>query len=379
MGATCSSTALTRYNLIKKRLADKECLTFEAADGLLPRSHGKGPPVWLFGENHSLNESDTRGTTDRNCALVLDLVTQAVSDCESNNAEVVFIYENAVISDHPLFFEKDPNDRIMEEGPHHDVRRVREIAKELAGLYRNVRPVYMDVFGRVRLYLADELKYVALLQPRDVVPYIQDMLETELQEFWVTSGKHSTAAGTTKASRMVGKAMIEINEQQLHTRITSLGERLDHSPFKIFLGILCAKVAQKVLADRSGKVSFMVQRSDERVSREIDEAISYLFSEKYKTPQVLRQPIADGHVTQFDLKSMMMFSAMFNLVVKAGDAVLNEYITSLPSSRLVVMHAGFAHTGNQRKWLLGGEYDTETERLSADALDDEDFLESRQT
>lgn len=200
MGATCSSTALTRYNLIKRKLTSKECLTFEAADGLLPRIEGTAPPVWLMGEEHGFNESDGLPKNKRNCALVLDLVKEAVSDCETNDAEVVFIFENAVISDSKDLFSRDVNGDEFTGDPHHDVRTVRETAKKLGGLYPNVRLVYMDVFGRGRLFLdgSDEsLDKIGWFN--DDMGYIQHMIWAELKEFWITSGRYQKEEAETKA------------------------------------------------------------------------------------------------------------------------------------------------------------------------------------
>ena len=378
MGASCSSTAFGRYNRIKSKLASKKCLTFHVADGMLPRMEDTAPPVWLFGEDHNINESDTLDKRDRNCAVMLDLVREAVSDCESNVADVVFVYENVVISDNGMFFERDANDRKFEGGPHHDVRTVRESAKKLIKLYPNVTPVYMDVFGRVRLYLGGHLP--GLQNVHNEFGYIQQMLMQELIEFWVTSGRYSRSDATSRATKHMGEALIEMNRSGIVVPLQQVAIKNHQHPFHVFIATLCAKISQKVIADRSTEASFMLKKSDTKVHNDIEEKVRNMLSENFKVPGVLRLALDAGQLSRSQVQSMLLFSEYFTLVAYASDAILYEYITSLKSSnKIVIMHAGHAHTNNQRRWLLAGEYDVDVERVSPVALDDEDYLESRYT
>jgi hypothetical protein len=383
MGATCSSTALTRYNLIKRKLSSKDCLTFEAADGLLPRVEGTAPPVWLMGEDHGANESDGLPRSKRNCALVLDLVKEAVSGCETNGAEVVFIFENAVISDSEHLFRRDVNEDEVTGDPHHDVRAVRETAKRLGGLYPNVRLVYMDVFGRGRLFLdgsRESLDKIGWFN--NDVSYIHRMIWAELKEFWITSGRYQKEEAETRATLLTGQAMMDINLSVLPSKIMNLAGKYQRQPFDIFLTIMCVKVAQNLLSSRSA-VGLALKNADSKVIRDLEESVRALFSEDYDIPANLQKAVDDGQVPEEAARSMMLFSENFGLMIAAGDAVLYEFITSLSNStsssnsRIVVMHAGYRHVHNQRRWLLGGQYDVDAERISASLVEPEEFTKSR--
>lgn len=382
MGASCSSTALTRYNLIKRRLMSRDCLTFEAADGLLPRIQGTAPPVWLMGEDHGSNESVKLPKNERNCALVLDLVKEAVSDCETNEAEVIFIFENAVISDSKDLFSRDVNGDELIEDRHHDVRTVRRTAKKLAGQYPNVRLVYMDVFGRGRIVLGgqhDDLGNKIGWFDNDE-NYIYRMIWAELKEFWITSGRYEEEEASTKANLLIGDTLVDTSSSDLPGNIKRLALKYNQPPFEIFLAILCAKVARNLLLSRADAVSLILREADSKVIEDLDKSIHVLFSEKYYIPGNLKKAVDDGQVSLFDATSMLLFSEYFTVMQAAGDAVLYEFITSLSSStsdKIVVMHAGYRHVHNQRRWLLGGQYDVDVERISGSLVEPDEFTKDR--
>lgn len=365
MGASCSSTAFTRYNLIKRRLNERPCLTFEVADGLLSREDGvdTAPPVWLFGEDHGLNEAETLPKGERNCATVLDLIERAVSDCESNAAEVLFIYENAVISDNPFFHERDPNDVKTIGRPRFDTRTIRDTTRALAKKYPNVRPVFMDVFGRMRLYFRSDKPTMSDLN------YIQATVFVELEEFWVTSGRYGAERANEEAASHVVRALTGV-DPGMHRRIQAVAAKYNFPAFKLFMAILCAKTAQSVIRGSP-------QLSYARVSRELDEAIELVFDSEHDIHPTMQRGLDSGQLTIGEVMYMMFESAAFAVLSLAGDAVLHEYITSLPSDKLVVMHAGHFHTNNQRAWLTKGKYDADVERLSRSARGDVDFVASR--
>lgn len=365
MGASCSSTAFTRYSLIKRRLNERSCLTFEVADGLVSRVDGvdAAPPIWLFGEDHGLNESETLPKSERNCAMVLDLIKHAVSDCESNAADVVFIYENAVISDNPFFHERDPNDVKLIGRPRFDTRTIRDTTRTLAKIYPNVRPVYMDVFGRMRLYFRSNRPTMSDLN------YIQATVFVELEEFWVTSGRYDAKKANEESASHIVRALSDV-DTGMHRRIHAVSAKYSFPAFKLFMAILCAKTAQSVIRDS-------LQLSYSRVYRELDEAIERVFDAEYDILPAMQRGLDSGQLTRSEVMFMMFESAAFAVLSLAGDAVLYEYITTLPSDKLVVMHAGYFHTNNQRAWLTKGKYDTDVERLSRLATGYEDFVASR--
>lgn len=158
--------------------------------------------------------------------------------------------------------------------------------------------------------------------------------------------------------------------------------KYEREPFDIFLSILCAKIAQKLLSSRSGAVSLTLRNADSKVIRDLDESIRVLFSEDYDIPANLQKAVDDGQVPLFEAKSMMLFSENFGLMVAASDAVLYEFITSLSSTKssddkIVVMHAGYRHVHNQRRWLLAGQYDVDVERISGSLVEPEEFTKNR--
>ncbi|CAM9699323.1 unnamed protein product [Ectocarpus sp. 6 AP-2014] len=368
MGASCSSSALRRYKNIKERMNQKTCLTFHAADGLLPSNDGNAPPIWLFGEDHSENESDTLPKGARSCATMTDLVQHAVSSCQSNAAEVIVIYENAVISD---FLEtRDPNndDQFRDDLSHHSVLGVRKAMKQLGSHYTNIRPVFMDVFGRIRLLHAGIGD-----RPRTFSELIF-LAYTELAEFWVTCGKYTRGEALQNAlilaqdsSRLASDTMFKVSKSEFYGRAT----------FEVHSGIFCASLA-KVLVSSRQKRDFALQLADTQVIAALDANINKMLSGDVTLPDVVQLGVHRGQLTLTEAKQMMFESLTFDTLGLAGDAILNEFITSsVPNDTLIVMHAGYSHVNNQRKWLLAGKYATDFEHISDLALQDGHFIHTR--
>ncbi|AAR26941.1 FirrV-1-C8 [Feldmannia irregularis virus a] len=373
MGASCSSTALNRYNNIKKRLNQKTCLTFGSADGLLPRMEGQAPPIWLFGEDHAENESDYIKGNMRNCALVTDLVEQAVSSCDKNSVEVIVVFENAVVADNPYFFKRDVNDAEHEGDAHHDVRSIRRTVKEQAVLYKNISITYMDVFGRVRLFYQDQLDDPRLGHNK----YVINMVQQELKEFWVTCGKYEDKKARSKSMCLLQRSMPVAHDMMRRFQQNKCVN--PRNGFKIFITLLCVNIARVLLLSRiHNNLDLTLRRADMKVIKDIDNHIEYILGGNINIPAALQRGIVYGHVRKEEAKFMIFEAEVFGLIVLAGDAILYEFLSSLNGSdKLVVMHAGFQHVNHQRKWLLKGKYDSDFEKVSDLLLQHEDFAESR--
>ena len=372
MGAACSNSALRRYKNIKDRLNEKTCLTFHAADGLLPKitTTTGTPPIWLFGEDHSRNESETLPQLERNCAMVTDLVQKAVSKCQSNNAaEVIIIYENAVISDYDPIRDPNSDPSRSDDLTRHSVLRTRDAMKRLSGNYINIRSVFMDVFGRVRLAHGEVL-------PRPRTPHeTEQIVRFELVEFWVTCGKYSRSEALQVSDTLV-RACEPLADDTIR-RIT-VNEFYRGSRFEVHSAVFCASLA-KVLIHSRRRGNLALRRADDLVIADIDANIHKMITRNVFTlPDVVRRGVDEGKLTLRQANHMMFNSLTFETLGLAGDAVLNEFITSsVPNDTLVVMHAGHYHVNNQRKWLLAGKYVSDYERVSDLARQDSDFLSSR--
>lgn len=88
MGAGCSSTALKKYNDLKKYLSSRECMTFDVVHGFLSESNR--PPVILIGENHVTNDSKFRS---QSCVTSFAAMSKIVSGCEDPTTKVHFVVE----------------------------------------------------------------------------------------------------------------------------------------------------------------------------------------------------------------------------------------------------------------------------------------------
>lgn len=372
MGAACSSSALNRYNSIKRRLNQKTCMTFHSADGLLPRVEGAAAPMWFFGEDHGINESDILPKNKRNCAILTDLVQQAVSSCEENGSNVILVFENVVVSDNKMFFKKDPNDvRIPDEktSPHHDVRTVRRTIKEQGVLHDNISTIYMDVFGRIRM------AYRGALEGPGDSNYIFNLAFEEMKEFWLTSGRY----GQHEANYMAMILSHQANTVSISLMNRFRGSKLfqPQNEFRVFMSVMCSMMAKLFLVSKNGK-DMSLLASDRRVIQDIDSHIEYLLRGEMKIHPALQSVIDSGNITSEQAQYEMFDSEVFGLIVLAGDAILYEYLSTLdPKNNVVVMHAGHGHTNNQRKWLLSGKYVNDFERVTSLGRRDYDFMKSR--
>ncbi len=88
MGASCSSSAATKYRHVRDYLTSKPCMTFDMVQTFVPL--GDRPPVVLLGESHDLNESDS--VTAR-CVTVFTALVRIVSDCRNPASKVFFVME----------------------------------------------------------------------------------------------------------------------------------------------------------------------------------------------------------------------------------------------------------------------------------------------
>lgn len=94
MGASCSTSALNKYTVLKRYIETKSCLTFERIEGFL--SQGRpAPPIVLIGENHARNESEQMR---KSCATALASMSRIVSTCpekEKPTSKVLFFIESS--------------------------------------------------------------------------------------------------------------------------------------------------------------------------------------------------------------------------------------------------------------------------------------------
>lgn len=381
MGASCSSTALKRYSDIKNRLNQKTCLTFDAADGLLPRLGTQAPPVWLFGEDHGDNESDSIRGNGRNCALVTDLVQHAVSSCEAeNSAEVIVVFENGVIADNPMFYKRDVNDDAIEGDPHHDVRFIRQVVKEHGSRYENIRTVYMDVFGRIRLFHHGRPESIRKVgEPQNFTfPRMTSLITAELKEFWVTCGKYDAYDAETMSQNLMQQSL-PVASQLMATRFRMNRYIDQYNIFQTSIAFVCAIFVKTLISSRiTPALDLSLARSYRKVVDDLDEKIENVLRATFVLPGMVQRMVDSGQLGVEQGRRMVFDSVVFDMIGVAGDAVLHDFITSLSGSdKIVVMHAGFQHTNNQRRWLLRGKYDSDFERVADVAEGRDDFVSTR--
>ena len=89
MGAACSSSAITKYKVLRTYLKSKPCITFDFVQTFLPVRHG--PPIILFGENHFQSEADSM---IQRCVTVFTALKVMVSDCPNPTCRIHFIMES---------------------------------------------------------------------------------------------------------------------------------------------------------------------------------------------------------------------------------------------------------------------------------------------
>lgn len=127
--------------------------------------------------------------------------------------------------------------------------------------------------------------------------------------------------------------------------------------------------------------------------RELDGRVTALFNEQYVFNPSLKRPSRDELESNIaesvgidlpsarDYRQFALGQLAIQLVGMSGDMIVYEYISSLVASKrnstIVLMNAGYQHTNAIQRWLLAGQYDVAHNRVSDDALADEDFTESR--
>lgn len=113
---------------------------------------------------------------------------------------------------------------------------------------------------------------------------------------------------------------------------------------------------------------------DKKVLQDVDDKINYRLENSIHLPDELEQGVNSGGFSLKKAREMTFRGNAHHLIAVAGDAILYEFLTHVnKSDKIIVKHAGFNHTNNQRKWLLYGKY----ERVTEMAKNDEDFVEFR--
>lgn len=99
MGAGCSSSAITKYKVLRNYLTSKPCLTFDFVQAFIPVRNG--PPIILFGENHDTSEANSMV---QRCVTAFTAMKLMVSDCNKPTCRIHFIMEG-----HPGLMEHTPD------------------------------------------------------------------------------------------------------------------------------------------------------------------------------------------------------------------------------------------------------------------------------
>lgn len=430
MGAKCSSTARSRFESIRTLVMRKACLTSYTADGLLPR--GKhGPLIWMFGEDHlgneavkhasdvrKLNNDERQRTRGKNCLLLLDVAKEAASNCEGSEkagADVIFLYENAVI-DAEKFPWADPNE--WQEGNRTGLIATRHALKPMVSTKNMVRsrpminaspnrpdpseppsietmPKSLDSLGRVRL-ANDNVRPV----PMDVFHRIRSFVMTgqregafapmvavqELLGFWESVGYNAPDLMAI-CREAVGLA----DHHSVHFASQGLDEGTRASVYEALVGVSLAKLSfeQNVPPDDE----YVWHTGKKEALKELDTYVAALFQDPGEySPSIniptrlffdknIAQSMGIRFATDRDYRAFAIGQLAFQLLGICGDVIVFEYLSSLAVSKqdstIVLMNAGHQHVNRIRRWLLAGQYEVAHERLSDDAHQDEDFVKSR--
>lgn len=431
MGAQCSSTARSRFEAIKTLVMRKACLTSYTATGLLPRGDN-GPLIWMFGEDHLTNEAVKHASAVRklhereranfrgkNCLLLLDVATEAASSCQGSeeaNADVIFLYENAVI-DAERFAWADPDEwqghnktglistrwalksmtstkDMVESRPaiHAEPNTpdpslppsLDTMPKSLdfAGRVRlandNVKPVPMDVFHRMRSFLIQGYRQPGVYTPSIAVG--------ELVVFWESVGYHAPdlVMICTEAEKLAMQYSSYFAEKNFDQRVQ----------YDIYEALVCVSLAKLSFERRvSSETDYGWLIGKKMALRELDDRVTALFNDQCVFNPSLKIPSRDKFESGIaasmgielpsarDYRQFALGQLAIQLVGMSGDMIVYEYISSLVASKqnstIVLMNAGYQHTNAIQRWLLAGQYDVAHNRVSDDALADEDFTESR--
>lgn len=432
MGATCSSTARSRFESIKTLVMRKACLTSYSATGLLPRGLN-GPVIWMFGEDHDTNEatkhaaavrglheSERASVRGKNCLLLLDVAREAASSCgddETAGADVVFLYENAVI-DSQFGDWADPNEwqtgqktgliasrhalksliatkemaenrKTINANPSLPdplfPRALENMPKSLDSLGRvrlandNIRPVPMDVFHRIRTAVMTGYRVADVYSPSIAV--------TELKGFWRSVGYDvpDLLSICAQAESLARQHSVYFNSQQIDVQ----------TQVDIYDALVCANLATLSLEIReSNEAEYGWKAGKTMALRKLDDLVAALFNKSCifsPSLKITSREIFEGDLApkmgipepqESDYRHFALNQIAFQLIGLSGDIIVYEYLGSLVSSKknstVVLMNAGHMHVETIRRWLVsGGLYDVAHERLSDDSLLDKDFVENR--
>ena len=378
MGASCSRSALSRYRSVKQLVQRRPCLTFYAADGLLPG--GEGPPILLFGEDHFYNESQQGG---QNCLLLLDIAKEISSTCniDEAGAEVIFLYENSVIEDNYFFESPDANDwddpedefNVNITGTRHKIRSTFGRGGGLRLEQGNVKPVPMDVFGRIRLNLSG-------LSERSIPGPITAI--NEIMAFWKSVGYN------TKYIRDMTNEAIKLATEHakkfpdVHPGVVDIRDVFEMF-MCVYLAYMAFEVNSETLVSRKGR---------QMAKREISAYVKQLFDPELRfdpnfhvpslatiSASVKKSTGSSEDIPYSEYRRIVLDYVIMDIVGICGDAIIYEYLTSMAQKKntIIMMHAGYEHVNRIRRWLLVGEYNSDYERVSKMAMEDTNFVQSR--
>lgn len=440
MGAQCSSTARSRFESIKNLVMRKACLTSYTADGLLPRGN-HGPLIWIFGEDHSTNEAvkhagevrelsddDKERVRGKNCLLLLDVAIEAASDCSSGSeakADVIFLYENAVIAESEMFRMTDPNEWQLPNSNLTGMIATRHALKpmittsEMSGSRPGINaspnrpdpnlppsldtmPKSFDELGRLRL-ANDNLKAVPMdvfhrmrsfnHSPGDRVkgPFTPFIAVDELRLFWQSVGYY------TNDLQYIFSEFQKLAQEQ-HAYVALQGFRED-TQASVYEALVCVSLT-KLAFERNAPVQETIEERDfgwhigkKKAIDELDTYVDALLQESSEYSPSLRVPsreFFDSNVagsmglrnpTDQDYREFVVDQLAFEIIGLCGDMIVYEYISGMvlskQNSTIVLMNAGFAHTNRIQSWLVAGQYDLVHQRVSDDARADQEFMDIR--
>ena len=354
MGANCSVSSNEKYNSVKKFVKNSNCMKLYAIDGLLSLKNENS--IILLGEHHSENEGNS-------CLDVLEIVTKVTNpnECEDEK-KIYFLYENPVISDNAMFLKEDTNFPFFDgQEKLSNIHGTRFNVVTQSGKYKNIQPVPIDIFGRMRSFnFHGEQR-----NPN----HTQEVAIHELGEFWKSIGYPSNFI------QFVAPNAIQIAQDMADVFFNTNPDS----------GMTSEEILEVFTCVSLGKLSLVVNEDDENSSKTKDYVMSYIdefvgILMSVEPEKNKNSPIVEITDDIESLRNRIRIMVAFELISIAGDMVLYEYISFTNrknTNTLTLMHAGFNHTNRLKLWLNFSEYKHDLERVSPLALDDITFNSSR--
>lgn len=366
MGLACSKSALERFHHLGDIVRDSARLTVYATHGLLPRARS-GVPLWIFSEHHDKNESQEHGK--ENCLKLMEAITQTAStNCTTQN-QVILLYEAMTVSDNPFLRTENDDDldtyRLELQRYYADKVNISATRYAVQGRLtsqHHIKAVPMDVFGRMREFTLDD----DIERPS----YSTKIASLELANFWESVGYDvelkTIAYMSSLAESLSGKIVDSFFEKFPDSRASI--DDVTEAFTCYFLATLAFQINKPTPSKRLCLA---------RAQVDAKELMGTIMSD---TPETSHRLSDNPRIPGFSLeeyRDQIRARKVFMLLGLAGDMVVLEYLTGPTwkgTDHMVVMHAGYAHASNIRRWLKVS-HNVVHERITQMARSDSIFMQ----